>query len=171
MKEVKHEDWFKEQFEEFKREDWFKEQFEQASSMNHLLARHKFSSSLRRKNSESSSATLSDQKPREIKSLQYIRPSYETELAIRSSFMRKSELGITNASKGLCRTLLNAKQTVPQDTLCRDDLFEETCDNVHGRNEAMIVRDITPLICPSAQVLKIYGAKHLKHLTECVNEG
>lgn len=171
MEEVKNEDWFKEQFKELKHEDWFKEQFGQASSMNHLLARHKSSSSLRRKNSESSSATPSDQKPREAKSLQYTRPSYETELATKGSFMRKSELGITDASQGLCRTLFDAKQTVPQDTLFRDDLFDETCDSVHGRNEAMVVRDITPLICPSAQVLKIYGAKHLKHLTECVNEG
>ena len=34
-----------------------------------------------------------------------------------------------------------------------------------------VVRDISPLICPSAQVLRIYGAKHLKHLMESVNEG
>ena len=34
-----------------------------------------------------------------------------------------------------------------------------------------VVRDISPLICPSAQVLRIYGAKHLKHLMQSVNEG
>jgi hypothetical protein len=34
-----------------------------------------------------------------------------------------------------------------------------------------MVRDISPLICPSCQVLRIYGANHLKPLNESVNEG
>ncbi|OBT47399.1 hypothetical protein VE00_02152 [Pseudogymnoascus sp. WSF 3629] len=139
--------------------------------MNHLLARRKSSSSLRGKQSEASSATPSDQKPREAKSTTYARPSYEAVLASKGSFMGKFDLGITNASKILCRTLLEAEQSVPQDTLFRDDLFEETCKSVRARNEAMVVRDISPLICPSAQVLRIYGAKHLKCLNESANEG
>ncbi len=85
--------------------------------------------------------------------------------------MRKSKLGITNASRTLYQTLLDSEQTVPQDSLFRDDLFDETCESVLDRNEAMVVRDISPLICPSAQVLRIYGAKHLKHLIESINEG
>ena len=102
------------------------------SNMNHLLARKKSSSSLRRKQSEASSVTPSsttpsDQKPREAKSTPYQSPQYETLLATKGSFMDKSELGITNASKSLCQTLLDAEQTVPQDSLFRDDLFEETC--------------------------------------------
>jgi hypothetical protein len=48
---------------------------------------------------------------------------------------------------------------------------DETCESVRARNEAMVVRDISPLICPSAQVLRIYGATHLKALNESVNEG
>ena len=84
--------------------------------------------------------------------------------------MRKSTLGITDMSRDLCRTLLEKEQKIPQDTLFREDLFDETCESVQGRNEAMIVRDITPLICPSAQVLRIYGAKHLNLLYESVNE-
>lgn len=35
----------------------------------------------------------------------------------------------------------------------------------------MVIRDISPLICPSAQVLGIYGATHLEALNESVNEG
>ncbi|PVH70477.1 hypothetical protein DL98DRAFT_564149 [Cadophora sp. DSE1049] len=155
---------------------WPKEYFEPESNMNHLLARKKSSSSLREKQSEAgsaaaSSATPSDQKPREAKSTPYTRPSYETVLATKGSFMGKFELGITDESKRLCRTFLTAEQSVPQDTLFRDDLFEETCESVRARNEAMVVRDISPLICPSAQVLRIYGAKHLKPLNESVNEG
>ena len=141
--------------------------------MSHLLARKK---SFRGKQSDAGSAapsstTPSDQKPREAKSSPYARPSYETDLATRGSFMGKFELGITDESKRLCQTLLEAEQSVPQETLFRDDLFEETCESVRARNEAMVVRDISPLICPSAQVLRIYGAKHLKPLNESVNEG
>jgi len=144
--------------------------------LNHLLARKKSSSSLRGKQSEAGSAapsstTPSDQKPREAKSTPYTRPSYETILATKGSFMAKFDLGITDTSKKLCRTLLEAEQSIPQDTLFRDDLFDETCESVRVRNEAMVVRDISPLICPSAQVLRIYGAKHLKPLIESVNEG
>ena len=171
FEEVKHEDWFREQFERSKHEDWFKEEYGQVSNMSHLLARQKSSSSLRRKNSGSGMTTPSDEQPREVKSAKYRSSNYETVLGTKGSFMSKSKLNITDASKDLCRNLLNAKQTVPQDTLFRDDLFDETCESVHGRNEAMVVRDISPLICPSAQVLKIYGAKHLEHLTESVNEG
>jgi hypothetical protein len=39
------------------------------------------------------------------------------------------------------------------------------------RNEAMVVRDILPLMVPSAQILAIYGATYLNPLTESVNEG
>ncbi|PQE05336.1 phosphatidylserine decarboxylase protein [Rutstroemia sp. NJR-2017a BVV2] len=155
---------------------WPKEYFEPESNMNHLLARKKSSSSFRGKQSEAGSAapsstTPSDQKPREAKSLPYARPSYETVLATKGSFIGKFELGITDESKRLCRTLLEAEQSVPQETLFRDDLFEETCETVRARNEAMVVRDISLLIYPSAQVLRIYGTKHLKPLNESVNEG
>jgi hypothetical protein len=144
--------------------------------LNHLLARKKSSSSLRGKQSEAGSAapsstTPSDQKPREAKSTPYTRPSYETVIATKGSFMGKSDLGITDASETLSQTLLDAKQSVPKDTLFRDDLFYETCEGVRRRNEAMVVRDISPLICPYPQVLRIDGAKHLKPLNESVNKG
>ena len=137
----------------------------------HLFARKRSSSSVSRKKSQSSLKTPSDQLPREVKSAQYNNPEYEIRLEQKGSYMRKSTLGITDASRGLCRTLLEKEQTVPQNTLFRDDLFDETCESVQGRNEAMVVRDISPLICPSAQVLRIFGAKHLNHLCESVNEG
>ena len=57
--------------------------------------------------------------------------------------------------------LIDAEQTVPHDTLFCYDLFNETCEGVNGRNEAMVVRDITPAVCPSAQVLKIYDARRV----------
>ena len=73
--------------------------------------------------------------------------------------------------KTLCKTLLERDQTVPQDSLFRDDMFKKTCEKVGNRNEAIVVQDVTRLIVPSAENLAIYGAKHLNHLYETVNEG
>ncbi|KAH6665192.1 hypothetical protein B0J14DRAFT_620938 [Halenospora varia] len=120
--------------------------------LNHLLARRKSSSSLRDKQSEAgsvtpSSTTPSDQKPREAKSAPYTRPSYTTVLATKGSFIDKSDLGITDASKSLCRILLEKEQT------------------------ARIVQDITRLIVPSTETLATYSATHLDPLIESVNKG
>lgn len=142
--------------------------------MAHSLARTKSTDSLRRKQFESSNAsdpTTSDQQPRENKSRIYKTAKYATILATKGSFMDKSFLGITDASKTFCKTLLNRKQTIPQNTLFRDDLFDETCRKLQDRNEAMIIRDLALLIVPSAQTLATYGATSLKRLIESVNEG
>ena len=56
--------------------------------------------------------TASDQKPREAKSSPYMDPRYETVLAIKGSFMDNFELGITDESKELCQTLLEAEQSM-----------------------------------------------------------
>lgn len=85
--------------------------------------------------------------------------------------MRKSDLGITDTSKTVCRFLLEAEQVVPEDSLFQDDLFEETCNMIQDRNEAKVIQDIARLIVPSAQSLAIGGAKGLKTLIESVNEG
>jgi hypothetical protein len=42
---------------------------------------------------------------------------------------------------------------------------------MQDRNEARVVQDITRLIVPSAETLATYGATHLDHLIESVNEG
>ncbi|KAK0655249.1 hypothetical protein B0T16DRAFT_363734 [Cercophora newfieldiana] len=132
------------------------------------------SSALSSKRSEPSSAsfvTPSDQRPREEKSAQYRDPRYVTLLQTKGSFMNRSDLGITDASKALCRTLLENTQSVPCDTLFRDDIFEATCQKIQDKNEARVIRDISRLIVPSAECLATFGAKHLDILTESVNEG
>ncbi|ODH48930.1 hypothetical protein GX48_04979 [Paracoccidioides brasiliensis] len=78
--------------------------------MIHLLARKKKSSaSLCRKNSTSSLATGSytpaDQESRDGKSAKYRCTTYETLLTTKGSFMRKSELGITDKSKRISESL------------------------------------------------------------------
>ncbi|KJZ69180.1 hypothetical protein HIM_11433 [Hirsutella minnesotensis 3608] len=147
---------------------WPQEYFE--PDMEHLLARKKSLSLVRKRSNSATSTTPSDQKPREEKSAPYRDPRYKT-LGTKGSFMVKSNLDVTGASKTLSRTLLETNQVVPKDSLFRDDVFESTCQKIHDRNEARVIQDITRLIVPSAESLATFGAKHLGILTESVNEG
>ncbi len=52
-------------------------------------------------------------------------------------------------------SFLETVHTVPDDSLFRDDLFEETREMVQNKNEARVVRDISPFIVPSAEVCDI----------------
>ena len=85
--------------------------------------------------------------------------------------MDESDIGIIEQSKTTYLDLLASDQTVPKDSLFRDDLFKQTCRRVEDKNEARVIRDLTPLIAPSAESLWIYGAKHLEIAIESVNEG
>ena len=169
--------------EERARRHWLQEHYTRKPSQkmdaltgaHDFLARKKSSASLRRKQSQSTLQTPSDQPSREGKSSQYNTPDYEMKLERKGSYMREHD-GIDDNEKGknmktLCKTLLERDQTVPQDSSFRDDLFEKTCEEVRNRNEAKVVQDITRLIVPSAKNLAIHGAKHLNHLYETVNEG
>ena len=98
--------------------------------------------SLRRRQSDSSLTGSSDHKKRESKSYAYRDTRYTTLLESKGSFMDKSDLGITDTSKSLCRRLLNSDQDVPKHSLFRDDLFETTCRKIQDRNEARIIQDI-----------------------------
>ncbi|KAJ4327510.1 hypothetical protein N0V84_002036 [Fusarium piperis] len=129
------------------------------------------SSFVRRRSNSATSMTPSDQKPREEKSAPYLDSRYETLLGTKGSFMVKSNLDVTSASKGLARSLFEATQAIPEESLFRDDVFESTCQKIHNRNEARVIQDITRLIVPSAESLATFGAKHLDILIESVNEG
>ena len=72
--------------------------------------------SLRRKQSDLSLTGSSDQKRRESKSCAYRDTRYITLLESKGSFMNKSDSGITDASKSLCRRLLDSDQDVPKDS-------------------------------------------------------
>ena len=133
--------------------------------------RRKVPTSLCRKQSDSSLTGSSDQKKRECKSAPYRDTRYATLLAAKRSFIDKSDLGITDATKSLCRRLLESEQDVPKDSLFRDDLFEKACRKLQDRNEEKIIQDISRLIVPSAETLATYGATDLDHLIEGVNEG
>ncbi|KAK5310533.1 hypothetical protein LTR70_009396 [Exophiala xenobiotica] len=155
---------------------WPREYFELDTTMSHLLARKKSTTSLRRKRSDNdlttqSSTTPSDQKPREDKSAPYRDPRYAVLLATKGSFMDKSDHGIVAKSKELVQELLTKEQGVPSESMFRDDIFDTTCRNIRDRNETRVVRDISLLLVPSAENLAAYGAQELTCLIESVNEG
>jgi hypothetical protein len=139
--------------------------------MNHLLARKKSSSSLCSKQSEDSYTTSNDQKPSKAKSTPYYSLQYKILLETKASFIYKSELGIADTSKTVCRMLLEAEQTVPEDLSFQDNLFDETYDKIQDRNEAKVIQDIAQLIVPRVQFLAKRNTKYLKILIESVNEG
>ncbi|KAL8722333.1 MAG: hypothetical protein Q9225_001181 [Loekoesia sp. 1 TL-2023] len=156
---------------ESEHDDAFHERLKRMNMTGHyLLARKKSSASLRQSNSESN-LTPSDQQPREAKSAPYAKSSYATILATKGSYMGEFNLDIVDASKRLCRNLLEKKQTVPRDSLFRDDLFKKTFRKIQDKNEARVVQDITRLIVPSAESLATYGTTNLDCLVESVNEG
>lgn len=105
------------------------------------------------------------------KSVLYRSSGYALDLELKGeSYMFESPEGITEDDELLCQKLLITVQTVLQDTLFRDDLFEVTCRKLKRRNEARVVEDISSLIVPSAETLTTYGATELKDLVFNVNE-
>lgn len=155
---------------------WPTEYFEQSGDMSNILARKRSRPSLTRKGSDVSSVgtesnTPSSEKQREAKSADYKDQRYETLLSTKGSFMDVSRLGITSESKTMCENLLRGAQDVPRDSLFRDDLFELTMRKMRTRNETRVIRDISLLIVPSAEILATYGADNLDCLIESVNEG
>jgi hypothetical protein len=74
-------------------------------------------------------------------------------------------------SKSCYGTLLETEQLVPDNSLFCNNLFKETCEIVQNKNEARVVCNISPLIVPSAEIIAIRSAKHLKILIESTNEG
>ena len=135
------------------------------------IRREDIPTALRTEQSDSNLNETCDQTNREEKSVPYRSTYYTALLERKGSHMCESALGITEGSKDLCQRLLGLKQSVPQDSLFRDNIFEKTCYKIRNRNEARVIQNITRLIVPSAEALATYGATHLNHLIEGVNEG
>jgi len=85
--------------------------------------------------------------------------------------MNKFDLGITNASKNICRILLYLEQTISLNLLFRNNLFDKTCRKIQDKNKAKVIQDISRLIVPFVEILVIYSVAHLDDLIEDVNKG
>ncbi|KAH7111327.1 hypothetical protein B0J11DRAFT_554356 [Dendryphion nanum] len=107
---------------------------------------------------------------RDQKCAPYRHPLFQRQLKECGSFKGDHELGIAAEGKKLCQQLLKEPQPAPQHTLFSDDeLFKKTCKRIKGENETKVVRDISQLIVPSAEILADKGAKHLAILRENTN--
>lgn len=111
----------------------------------------------------------SDQKPRDEKSSPY---RYQTALAQRHSFMKDSETGMLAAEEEqVYKTLVSKRQEPPSHSLFDDQYFRKTCEAIENQNETRVIRDITQLIAPPAELLAIRGEKKLEILAESTNAG
>ncbi len=113
----------------------------------------------------------SDQKSRAQKTSPYLRPRYKLLLELKGSFMKDSQAGILAAEKKFCETLINRKQKPPSDSLFDDRFFRDTFDKIDDENETRVIRDITLLITPSAELLATRGIQKLECLKESTNAG
>jgi len=76
---------------------------------------------------------------------------YHTLLETKGSYMTSAPPGgLVTASKAICQSPLDMPQPVPADTLFRDDIFKAAGQKLDFKSEVRIIRDITPLIVPSA---------------------
>ena len=97
--------------------------------------------SLRRKQSDSSLTSSSDQNERESKSAAYRDTRYTTLLEGKGSYMREfDDDNIPKDMEDLCQILLKKEQTVPQDSLFRKDIFKKTSRKIEDRNEARVIQ-------------------------------
>ena len=134
--------------------------------MTYSLTRKRSTPSLSKHESDISGVSLREGKNPAVKSRRY-----EQILASAGICMGKPELPITNECKTLCQTLLNSEQPTPKDSVFQDDIFEIAYENIRNKNEARVIQDIARLIVPSPETLTTYGASHLKHLIETIDEG
>jgi len=134
--------------------------------MTHSLTRKRSTPSLSKHESDISGVSLREGKNPLVKSRRY-----EQLLISAGIYMDDDDkVATTNECKALCQTLLNADQTVPHDSLFNDDLFKRVCQRVRNKNEARVIRDLSPLLVPSAEILYLRGATNLEHLIETVDE-
>ncbi|KAL9103963.1 MAG: hypothetical protein Q9163_001025 [Psora crenata] len=73
---------------------------------------------------------------------------------------------ITDDCKQLCTTLADAQYEPPKDSLFEGDLFWKILDRVRSKNEPRVVRDISPLLIPSAELLSMRGLLEIEYLIE-----
>lgn len=56
---------------------------------------------------------------------------------------------VTKDDEDLCTSFLNTNRPIPTVSLLQDGLFPSTASRYLHRSEALMFRDITPLITPS----------------------
>ena len=96
-------------------------------------------------------------------------PAYETQVLEPAGIIMDQQLGeaaISDDCKQLCTILVDATYEPPENSLFENNLFWKVLNGVRRRNEPRVVRDISPLLVPSAELLFMRGFSELKDLTE-----
>ncbi|KAL9583529.1 MAG: hypothetical protein Q9212_002646 [Teloschistes hypoglaucus] len=149
---------------------WPTEYFHQDGDMIQSLTRKR---SIRSQNTDQTSTPSNSTGTKAGRNTDVRNKSYEILLQTAGIYMSR-KVGIedppTDGCRLLFRTFLDTEQNVPEDSLFNDDLFEDFCLWISDRNEATIVRDLTPLLVPSAELMNLRGARHLRHVIEAVDE-
>ncbi|KAL9004627.1 MAG: hypothetical protein Q9188_002569 [Gyalolechia gomerana] len=79
------------------------------------------------------------------------------------------QLRPTSASQQLCEEFLDGNHNLPANPLYNDHEFASLLTRLSSRNEARVLRDLTPMIMPSVEHLDILGTPALSDLTEELN--
>ncbi|KAI9777081.1 MAG: hypothetical protein M1816_004919 [Peltula sp. TS41687] len=98
-------------------------------------------------------------------------PAYEVHILTKGldmDYMKGRDLA-SGKSKEACAELLRMKvDTIKHTAVPQDKISRMVCD-CRNRNEAMVNRDVTPLMIPSLRLLYYCGANHLEHVVDEVN--
>ncbi|KIX01039.1 uncharacterized protein Z518_10105 [Rhinocladiella mackenziei CBS 650.93] len=90
-------------------------------------------------------------------------------LATKGSFMRRSDAGLIDEDKALCKELLRAVQPKSVNPLF-NDLYDRFNTLLRDRSESRIYLELHPLIVPSAENLYIMGREEFGGLIEGHND-
>ncbi|KAG5298290.1 hypothetical protein I7I48_07695 [Histoplasma ohiense] len=101
----------------------------------------------------------------------YSHRNFETFLQTKGSFMRDYSDGLKNESLHLCQELLqNHLIIIPRNTVFDDSIFSSVCSKLESKNEIGVVRIISELIVPSADIAICRGHFKFEHLVVSINE-
>ena len=59
---------------------------------------------------------------------------------------------------------------MPHNSLFNDNIFKRVYQRVRNKNEARVIRDLSPLLVPSTEILYFNGAINLEYLIEIVDK-
>ena len=99
-------------------------------------------------------------------------PAYESQILRPAGIILDQQLGeesISDDCRELCNVLVSARYEPPEHSLFEEDLFLKVLNGLRNKNEARVVRDISPWLIPSAELLFMRGVSELKDLTEEVD--
>lgn len=97
--------------------------------------------------------------------------AYETVLASNGVFMEelKGRSLVGQRSKALCAKMLRGRHPDPQHTAFPLSQFLTVWQQAQNRNEGRVYRDLTPLLVPSPELLRINGSEELLHVVEDIS--